>query len=121
MAYDYSTLAATALRLINDKGRALTVREVTGTQPDPAKPWEGGETLTDHAVTGVVVDYEQGEIDGTTIRAGDRKALVAGSALSVVPKPGWRVLDGSASLTVIRVEQVKPGATVLLWTLQVRN
>jgi hypothetical protein len=40
-AFDYSALAAKAQELVTRFGRAVTLRRLNVTPPDPAKPWRG--------------------------------------------------------------------------------
>lgn len=40
-AFDYSALAAKALELVTRFGRAVTLRRLNTTPPDPLKPWRG--------------------------------------------------------------------------------
>lgn len=41
MAFNYGRIAAIAIKQVADKGRAVTLRRLNSTPPDPAKPWRG--------------------------------------------------------------------------------
>ncbi len=74
-------------------------------------------TPVDVSGYGVEVKYEQNEIDGTTIKAGDRRFKVAD-----LPSPTSAdklVVDGTI-LNIIATQPVQPGDVTLLWTLQCR-
>ena len=45
MAVDYDKLALTAQRLIQENGRAITLKRNDRTTADPAKPWNGPTTV----------------------------------------------------------------------------
>lgn len=66
---------------------------------------------------GVEVKYEQNEIDGTTIKAGDRRFKVADLPL---PTTSDKLVVDSVILNIISTQPVQPGAVTLLWTLQCR-
>ena len=120
MAKDYTGLAARASSLVQRFGKAaVTVTVTSNTVPDADRPWEITSVQTDHAVTAVRIDYSDAEIDGTNIRAGDRKYLVAANDLTIVPKPGYIVTDG-ADFSVEGVQTTAPGGTDIIYELHVR-
>lgn len=116
----YDNMTATALRQINDKGRTVTLRK-----PSAGTYVPGTDTYTaasaDYSAKAVITSVNSGEIDGTIILAGDKRVLLAASALAVVPAINDIVLDGTEQLRVINVEAVKPGDTAILYKLQVRK
>ncbi len=120
MAYNYAPLQATALRLITAFGKAITLRRTGQTVPDANKPWEVSAGNTDYTVQGMRVEYTAREIDGTVVRQGDRKYLVAASGLAITPQAGDQVLD-TDTLTVVNAEILSPASTALIYTLQVRK
>lgn len=120
---DFASLAATALRLIEANGRAISIRKVTtAAPPDPAKPWiPGAEGTADTAAIGVFFDTERSAITNETIPADQSVLLVAASGLGVTPIGKDRVVDGSDVWEVVKVNTLKPGATVLLYELMVKK
>jgi len=120
MSFNYSGMAATAQRLVQQFGRAITVRKPTVTANDADIPSDVTVTYTDYSVTGAVIEYRADQIDGTQIMAQDRMCLIAGADLSVAPEPDWRVVDDSKTYTVIEVERTGPGGTEVLYTLHLR-
>ena len=120
MAYNYAPLQATALRLITNFGKAVTMRRTGQTVPDANKPWEVNTNNTDYTVQAVRVEYAAREIDGTVVRQGDRKYLVATSGLGITPQAGDQVID-TDTLTVVSAEILNPASTALIYTLQVRK
>lgn len=118
-AYDYSRLQATALRLIDRFGRSVTLSR-TALGSGPAHKPGTGSTST-YSCRAVFQDYSNFERDGTLILAGDRKVLVAAKGLSIEPQPGDKLIDGLDTYTVVRPSPIAPGATPLLYTLQVRR
>lgn len=79
------------------------------------------KTNTDHAFTdGIIDSYTDDEIDGTTIKAGDRRILIIAETLasSVVPKANWTVTIESDTYRIVRVHRDPAAAT---FTLQCRG
>jgi hypothetical protein len=62
--------------------------------------------------------YENKEIDGTTIKAGDRRFKTADLP---TPTTSDKLVVGSQVLTVINVRTYAPGEVTLLWELQCRS
>ena len=118
MTQFYNNLAATALRLVTDKGKTVIIRRPS--TATPVKPYRPVVTDTDHSVQAVVEDFRAQEIDGTTIRTGDRKYLVAASGVDIVPNASDKVVDGSIMLEVLSVKNVNPGGIEVIWTLHSR-
>lgn len=114
----YHDMAETAVEMINEFGAPGAIRrETPGTGPDydPGEP-----TTTNHPAVMVVTAFSSREIDGTRIRASDKKALIAPN-LTIEPTVSDKLVtpDG-AVLNIVNVEVVRPATTTLLWKLQVR-
>jgi hypothetical protein len=112
-AFDYSGLRATAERLIIRFGRAATLVKLTpGSGYDPGEPSEASTSVM------VVADnYSQRERDGTLVEQNDRRYYMVSTT---VPESQDVILDGAERLTIINVEVIRPGATAVLYVLQVR-
>lgn len=119
MSFDYGRTVATADRMIERFGIAGTLRRRTTTGPD-YDPTEGDPV--DHACRFVVSDYSAMEIDGTRVLATDKKLMLAKGALTVEPMLSDLLVDGvSSSYKVVAIKPLQPGATVVMWELQVRR
>ena len=68
-AFDYVDARTTAEELIKDFGQAGTLTQTvnSGLSYDPT------QTTTDHAITLVVLAYDESEIDGSLIEVTDKK------------------------------------------------
>lgn len=80
----YGNLAATADRLITKFGAAATLRVRTAGAYDPATG-QSAQTDTDYPIKAAVFDVRNEEIDGTLIKASDKRAYI--STLPGVPVP----------------------------------
>jgi len=118
-AFDYARPKATAERLITRFGQPGTLRRPASTGP-AYNPTAG--TPADQAVTFVVTEYSNREVDGTRILATDKKVLLAKGSLTIEPATSDLLLDADAKpYKVIAVMPLKPAQTVVLFELQVRR
>jgi hypothetical protein len=110
----------TALRMLGDKGRAMTLHKQT---PGTYNPATGSAPITeaDHACIGAEFDFPALLIDGTSIQYGDKKVLIAAQGLDVEPDVGDFITSGSTRRKVIASKAVAPAGTVVIWQLQVRR
>lgn len=117
-AFDYTRSQATALRLITKFGTSATLMR-EGAPVGPVYNPEPG-TQTELSVTVVFDTYRSDEIDGTLIRRDDLKVLMASG--DVVPTVEDRLKDASGNtFSIVQIDALKPGGTVLMWTMQCRG
>lgn len=119
MTFDYARTVATADRMIERFGIAGTLRRPTSSgtayNPTPGTP-------LDYACRFVVSDYSAMEIDGTRVLATDKKVMLAKGSLTVEPALSDLLADGpSSSYRIVAIKPLQPGATVVMWELQVRR
>ena len=128
MGINYGEMAATAKRLLGSNGTRCVLVNPSGNPPvyNPAtNEYEKQEERFDGFC--VVSGYEDRLVDGTVIKAGDRKvmAVLLGepepnlSSLEVYDKKGKILKD---TYQVINANKVSPDATtVILYRLQCRK
>jgi hypothetical protein len=107
MSFDYAPILATATRLLTDFGQTCTL---VRTLRDGAT-----STQTGVAVAAKLNEGDRASIGGAEVPA--RKYLVSGA---VTPKAGDILTAGADTGPVMRVDPLKPGATVLIWSVIVR-
>jgi hypothetical protein len=82
--FDYAALRDTVLELLDEFGNPLTLtRENAKATYDAAAGGHTGGYTAELEGSGVLVGYKNSEIDGTEIKATDRKLLFQGDALAV--------------------------------------
>lgn len=116
----YSSLAATAAKLIKDKGQPLTLGLVavgdynadTGIAPT---------TPTEQGCFGVVLDFPAKEINNTTILSKDKKVVLSVEGLTRDPETFESLLIGSVKHEIITCKPLAPAGTAVIYTLQVRK
>lgn len=118
MSYDYAKAAASAKRQLERFGRLVCLRRVTTGEYDPATG-AAAQKIVDHEATCVFLDYAQRDIDGTRIREGDRRVLMAPDA----PRPltGDAVVIDDQVLGVVAARVMEPAGVPVLYELQVRG
>lgn len=120
MSAFYTGLQSTAARLLGDKGMVMTLRKrVPGTY-DPATG-AAPITSTDYACTGAKFAFPALLIDGTTIRQGDQKVLLAAQGLAVEPEQGDVLVIAGNQWAVLEVKPIAPADVVVVWQIQVRS
>jgi hypothetical protein len=132
MALNYANFRALADRLIGENGRDLTiVRRDQANLTDPAKPWRGSteaDTITT-VVKGVFIEYEKEDFDGSLVKRGDKRVLIAASdvedetsgTLSVKVEDYDHVLDGGTRWRILSAELIEPGNLRIMYDVQVRQ
>ncbi|KQW79720.1 hypothetical protein [Brevundimonas sp. Root1279] len=131
--FNYAASVATANRLIEKFGQDGAIRREgpkTGTAYDP----DDGQPQ-DIPARFVMVGYRSNEIDGTRVRASDKKVLMAPGSFTV--EPGQEPLDPDTNTApttsdllveasgtpwnIVGVDTLRPAETTLLFTLHCRR
>ena len=127
---EYTSLIATALRLIVKKGRPITVFRETVSVPDPAAPWDATTgTQASFTTSGVFQDPRNSEKNfdfalkvqpGTDVERVDWHIYIPASGATFAPQPGDTVLDVADTYRVVTCSPFKPGLETILYILQVQ-
>lgn len=88
--------------LVDKVGQTVTYHQLTGESFDVATG-VNTPTYSSHSVTASIRDFSAREIIGN-IRQGDRKATIAGAALSFIPGKDDRMVVNGKTFSVISVE-----------------
>jgi hypothetical protein len=117
----YTTTASNALRMINEKGRSITVSVPSGQSYDPATDTFTAGTPSTTVVKGVFTEFALHDVDGEKVLRTDKRILIAASALGSAPDTGASITDGSTVYKVVHTEVIQPGDTAILYMVQVRR
>jgi len=129
---DYASFRLLAERLIEANGRTLSlVRRDQGNPVVAAQPWRASTeaaTIT-VAVLGVFIEFEKEDFDGTLVRRGDKRLLIAdksvidegGAAPNLLIEDYDHILDATIRWKIITAELIEPGDTRIMFDLQVRQ
>jgi len=112
--------------LIEEEGREVTLKVLTGGATDPLKPWRGDSAATDSpdiTVDAVTVAYTQKEVDGSSIKRTDLKAFVVPHATADIGLYDFFVdVNGDGrTWKVENITKIEPGTEILLYILQLRR
>jgi hypothetical protein len=136
MPVNYTNAAATASRLIEENGRAITLVKLNQTPTDVDKPWRGTTDARNVpelslAAFGVFVSPSGGGLgfiaeDSEMVRLSEQIVLVAAASLS-----GYKVEDFNEIIDpednintrwrITKVEMLKPGPVRILYAIGVKR
>jgi hypothetical protein len=127
-AIDYGAMAAMTESTIAANGRAITLVKSGSTPVSSGEPWKGVSNPITVAspggaisgIFGLFLDYTEKEIDGTTIKRGDQKCLVAALGIADVTQYGG-VKDSGSTWSIVKASLLQPGPTRLLFEFQLRQ
>ena len=113
-------LEDTAVRLIEKFGRDAEILIKSSTPDVAAEPWDGAVSEgASETVKAVFLEFDDDQIDGTVIQAGDQRVLVAAKGNPAIDTAD-SIVDGGRRWRIVRANLLKPGTVEYLWTLQVR-
>ncbi len=129
---NYASFRLLAERLIEANGRDLSlVRRDQGNPVDAAKPWRASTEagLITVIVKGVFIEFEQEDFDGSLVRRGDKRILIAdksvidegGNALNLKVEDFDHILDATVRWKIVTAVLIEPGDTRIMFDLQVRK
>lgn len=117
--FGYAELRADAEEMIAEAGQDGVIRKPGVATGDPWNPTFGPPT--DIPCKLVEWEYTAFEVDGTLIRADDRKLLVSTEGVTEALAQADQIVVGGKALAIISVKPLSPGGVVLLWQIQARG
>jgi hypothetical protein len=120
---NYISLRSTAKRLLDASGRSLKLFRASTVPGDAQKPWRGPNSPpTSLTIRGVFDNYSLSEINGDTVKRGDKKVYVsAPSSGSLTDYDRIEDSKDKSTWSIVGIEPIEPGDTTLLYVLQVRQ
>lgn len=128
MAIDYTRMAQVARTLIEANGREITIRKLRNTATDASKPWRGnadpdvgGAGLDPVTLDAVAVPPSSLNELGMKINTPDlvqqaSRVFIAAPPETPVDLSAYdEVVDGSAVFRVIKLDELRPADTTLLY------
>jgi hypothetical protein len=85
----------------------------------PANPWDAPGVTATFAVTAYVSNYAKNLVDGTLIKAGDRRVMIAADN-GTVPTTTDRLRIGGVDHIIVSVEDYAPQGVSLYYVVQAR-
>lgn len=115
--FDYDRSAATADRLIDKFGQQGTITRMENI----GQPWKPVQSKVNYPCRLVVLSYTAKDIDGTLIKAGDKKVYVSAIGLKIEPKTTDKLVINGKENTIISVDQLNPAGTPVYYVCQCRS
>lgn len=118
--FDYDDMAETADEMIQEFGATGSIIRITPGNGPSYNP--GNPTETPHPARLVITAFKANEVDGTRIRATDKKAIVSAVGLAVAPRVDDALLDADGErLKIVEVMPLRPAQTTVIYTCVVRK
>lgn len=118
---EYNKAIALAKRLIDKKGRIVTVFQRETAPSDSDEPWDVDEVQRrTFDAKAVVFPVETKYVDGTTVLVTDKQMFIAAADAQFAIAPQCKVRDKGYDSQVIRVEVLEPGDQAVLYTVILR-
>lgn len=115
-------MAAVAKTLTGTFGRPATLKVYLPPLYDDSTGATSSGTPTEVSCSVVLSEYTDHQIDGTLIKAGDRKAIVSRSEIATKPVPDRDTLViGSETWRIVRVTGYSSGESEAAYELQLRR
>lgn len=115
----YSRAADVTLAKLKQYGQTLAIiRKFEATSDTP---WAGsGTTDVEYSAHGIVTRYALSLVDGESIKATDRRVVVAAKGLSIEPTTLDSLRVGTISYTIVSVTPQSPAGTPIAYEIQAR-
>lgn len=123
----YDDMAAVALELITEFGSEQTLRDVTaGVYDDISGTWTTPPSDISQPAQLILLDYtlqESGQqyAEGSEIRQGDKKIIIAAKGLAWPPALTTKVDVGGVLWQIVNIKEANPAGTPLVYFCQGRK
>lgn len=126
MSAFYDRMAATALRLISRFGSEQTLRDITPGSYDPVSGETTGDTQISQPAQLLLLEFTaqeagQSYAEGSEIRQGDKKIIIAAKGLAWPPALTTRIDVDGVLWQVVNVKEANPAGTPLVYFCQGRK
>ena len=117
----YDRMAALVDRQLAAKGEDGLIRRTEVSGGGPSDPTGGTETVTEYPCRVAAFPVDQRDVDGTFIKSGDWRALIATGGLDVVPTTTDLLVCSVGVLTIVDPGEFKPAGTVTHYRMLARK
>lgn len=114
----YTSMAATASRLLAKFGMIITIKRTTGGSVNPVTGAVVAGTTTSYSPQGLVQRYRDDQIDGTRILSSDRLVIVDNT---VEPLTTDKITLSSQDWSIVDVKESKPSTIGIVYFIQARR
>jgi hypothetical protein len=115
----YPGLAATASRLLKDKGQTATWLHSNGDATfNPVTGFDSGGTTKSYEADGVLLDFQSNRIDGSSILTTDKRFLMN---TANKPEVNDTFTINKTVYQVISIKETNPAGTPVIYEVQLRT
>ena len=114
----YTSMAATAAKLLKKFGMEITIKRTTGDSVNPVTGAVTAGTTTTYTPNGLVQRYRNDQIDGTRIMSSDRLVIVDNT---IEPLTTDEIVLSGQDWTIVNVEEAKPATVGVIYFIQARK
>lgn len=123
---NFTKLRATATRLIRKNGREVELVIDSKKPKDTTKPWRSNRPCSKNTVTvfAAIVKYNEKDIDGSRIKAGDRRALIEikiEDDAEIDLRFYDLLIDRDERWRIENIEKIEPSTTTVVYDAQLRT
>lgn len=134
---DYTALAATAKRLVEENGRTVTLRKANRTPDDAAEPWKGTSVApndpqlgdSESAIVAFVPASGSGlgrlvfDVTGQQVSRFDQVGLLAATTVPGIQVEDFDFIhdDDDSVWKIVEVGYLRPSTTGLLWVMGLKR
>jgi hypothetical protein len=122
----YDDMATVALDLISEFGQTATIKDVTAGSYDAVTGAGAPDTPIEQPAELILLDYSLQEsgakyAEGTQVKAGDKKILIAAKGLEWAPKLTSIITADGADWRIVNLKVSNPAGTPLVYEIHGRN
>lgn len=136
MPINYTKAQATALRLLTDNGRAVTLVKYDTAPDDPNRPWHGASGNTTITVTAVFTDpVSEKDLGSAEVLMGDASGVKQGQKIAFIAAAENlddngapldlteydQLLDGGFSYRMVEIHTLGPGPIPLMYEVRLER
>lgn len=122
----YDDMAECALDMLTEFGAEAVIRRnnaapVNTTTTTAPAPWAAPESsIVEYPCKAVVSNYSESVLDGSAIKHGDKKIIVAASGLAIEPAVTDVIVCSGIAYNIVSVTVVSPAGTPIIYVVQAR-
>jgi hypothetical protein len=106
---------------IQQFGMPMTLSTETAGVYDPATGVISNPTKVESPVSGLIMEYDSKDIDGSVIKIGDKKVLMTASDTTPEPTSDYTLTMGDKDWAVINCNPIAPAGLAIVYEVQVRK
>ncbi|KQQ46519.1 hypothetical protein ASF69_04645 [Rhizobium sp. Leaf311] len=115
--FDYTEMQAVVEELIAEFGQQGTIRRSVQSGPS----YDPVITDVDYPCQLVVLDYEDGKVDGTLIRKTDKMIYISTAGLAITLAESDKVIADGKEYAVEKLKPLSPAGLVVFYEIQGRR